>query len=82
VNQWLFRYWQLCKGDFSPINPQKDRKYYEINMNINEICSSIRKQKYKEIILNDAECDNFEERMSKIVSAFDAILPEKSGFEK
>lgn len=82
VNQWLFRYWQLCKGDFSPINPQKDRKYYEINMNINEICSSIKKQKYKEIILNDAECDNFEERMSNIVEAFDAILPEKSGFEK
>ena len=82
VNQWLFRYWQLCKGDFYPINPQKDRKYFELDMNIEEICSSIKNQKYKEIILNDAECDDFDNRMKKIVEAFDYILPEKSGFEK
>lgn len=82
VNQWLFRYWQLCKGDFYPINPQKDRKYFELDMNIEEICSSIKNQKYKEIILNDAECDDFDDRMKKIVEAFDSLLPEKSGFEK
>lgn len=82
VNQWLFRYWQLCKGDFYPINPQKERRYFELDMNIEEICSSIKNQKYKEIILNDAECDDFDNRMKKIVEAFDYILPEKSGFEK
>lgn len=82
VNQWLFRYWQLCKGDFYPINPKKDRKYFELNMDIEEICSAIKKQKYKEIVLNDAKCEDFEERMKKIVGAFDSILPEKSGFEK
>ena len=45
VNQWLFRYWQLCKGNFSPVNPKKDRKYFELDMNIDEICSSIKNQK-------------------------------------
>lgn len=81
VNQWLFRYWQLCKGNFYPINPQKDRKYFELDSNIEEICLSIKKQKYKEIVLNDAECKDFDERMKKLVEAFDSILPEKSNFE-
>ena len=82
VNQWLFRYWQLCKGNFYPINPQKERKYFEIDMNIDEICAAIKTQKYKEIVLNDAVCTDFGERMKKIVESFEAILPEKSGFEK
>ena len=82
VNQWLFRYWQLCKGNFSPINPQKERKYFEIDMNIDEICAAIKTQKYKEIVLNDAVCTDFGERMKKIVESFEAILPEKSKFEK
>lgn len=82
VNQWLFRYWQLCKGNFYPINPQKNRKYFEINMNIDEICSAIKNQKYQEIILNDVECVDFDVRMKKIVSSFAEILPEKSSFEK
>ncbi|MCR5606428.1 MAG: Stealth CR1 domain-containing protein [Treponema sp.] len=82
VNQWLFRYWQLCKGNFYPINPTKDRKYFELNMNIEEICSAIRNKKYKEIVLNDSECVDFNERMHKIVESFDFILPEKSQFER
>lgn len=81
VNQWLFRYWQLCKGDFYPINPQKGRKYFELDMDIDEICSAIKKQKYKEIILNDAECEDFDKRMKMIVEAFDSILSDKSSFE-
>ena len=82
VNQWLFRYWQLCKGNFYPINPAKQRKYFELDMDIEEIRYAIQKQKYKEIVLNDAECDDFDYRMKKIIEAFDSILPEKSGFEK
>lgn len=82
VNQWLFRYWQLCKGDFYPINPRKDRKYFELDMDIEEICSAIQNQEYKEIVLNDAKCNDFSERMERIVNSFEAILPEKSGFEK
>ena len=83
VNQWLFRYWQLCKGTFYPINPKKNRKYFEIDMNIREITDTIKNQKYKEIILNDAKCNSdFEYRMNEILHAFELILPEKSGFEK
>ena len=81
VNQWLFRYWQLCKGDFYPINPQKDRKYFELDMDIEEICDAIKNQKYKEVILNDAECKDFDKQMQSIADAFESILPEKSGFE-
>ena len=51
-------------------------------MNIDEICSSIKNQKYKEIILNDSACDDFEYRMKSIVKSFEYILNEKSEFEK
>ena len=81
VNQWLFRYWQLCKGTFYPINPRKDRKYFELDMDINEICSAIKKGKYKEIVLNDVDCKDFDYRMEKISQAFETILPKKSNFE-
>ena len=81
VNQWLFRYWQLCKGTFYPINPRKNRKYFELDMDINEICSAIKKGKYKEIVLNDADCKDFDYRIEKIAQAFGTILPEKSTFE-
>lgn len=81
VNQWLFRYWQLCKGNFAPINPNKDRKYFEMDMNIDEICDSIKNQKYKEIVLNDSVCDDFEYRIKQLVDTFNFILPNKSEFE-
>lgn len=82
VNQWFFRYWQLCKGNFSPTNPKIDRKFFDLNSNLNEICKSITNRTYKEIIINDSECADFDERMKKIVDAFETILPEKSEFEK
>ena len=83
VNQWLFRYWQLCKGSFYPINPKKERKYFELSNNIGEITNSIKNQKYKEIILNDSDSVlDFDFCMNEISRAFEAILPEKSEFEK
>ncbi len=81
VNQWLFRYWQLCKGNFYAINPKKNRKYFEISNDIEEICTSIENKKFSEIVLNDAVCDDFDYKMKRILEAFEKILPEKSNFE-
>lgn len=81
VNQWLFRYWQICKGNFSPCNMNRGRKYFTVDGDISEITDSISKGKYKEIVLNDAECADYDERMEKIRNAFESLLPEKSSFE-
>lgn len=81
VNQYLFRFWRLCTGDFFPINPGIGKKYFELSGDAATMVRDIRTGKYKEIVLNDAPCDDFETRMQMIAAAFDALLPQKSSFE-
>lgn len=81
VNQWLFRYWHLCKGAFCPEHPGSHKKYFDLDANIDRIVNAIKRQEYKEIVLNDADVSDYEAVMKKISSAFETILPEKSSFE-
>lgn len=81
VNQWLFRYWHLCKGAFCPERPGKYKKYFDLDADIDEIVDSIKRQSYKEIVLNDADVSDYENLMRKVADAFESILPEKSRFE-
>ena len=81
VNQWLFRYWMLCKGEFYPHYLEKHRKYFNVDESADEIVYAIKLQKYQEIVLNDADVADYDATMMKIAAAFDEILPEKSSFE-
>lgn len=81
VNQYLFRYWQLCKGFFVPINIDKGRKYFELTDNPTELCQAIERQSYRQIVINDANITNYEQSIEMIVASFNKILPEKSFFE-
>lgn len=83
VTSWLFRYWQLAKGDFVPLNVQKDGAYFKISDNtIDKIVKTIERQKKNIICLNDGEVSSFEAAKERINAAFHKILPEKSSFEK
>ena len=83
VNQWLFRFWALCKGEFIPQSPTKYKKYFSFENSVEEICGAIKNQKYKEIAINDCgkNSENFDFYMKEIAKAFEEILPEKSSFE-
>lgn len=83
VNQWIFRYWQLAKGDFVPRNI-KLSKYFDLsNDNYYKIERYISSQRGKIICLNDTnEVDNFDNKKNILKSSFEKILPEKSSFEK
>ena len=87
VNQYLFRYWQLAKGNFVPIS-MRDTKYITMNMtNLRrgEVSEMIASPKYTMICLNDDESidtdEVFEEAKQIVKDAFEKILPEKSSFE-
>lgn len=83
VQIWLFRYWQLAKGDFVPLNVQKDGAYFSISDDsIGKIVETIENQKKRIICLNDGEVSSFEAAKERINAAFQKILPEKSSFEK
>ena len=81
VNQWLFRYWQLCKGEFAPVSPCKGKAYFDMTYPVEQICRAIRDRNIKEIVLNDNDVPDFAIKMEKIRQAFESILPEKSSFE-
>lgn len=85
VNQWLFRYWQLAKGEFYP-RKSSFGKSFCLGDNHTEnvkIYSAIKSQKYKMVCINDGIEDRiaFELAKSKVIDAFEKILPEKSLFE-
>jgi hypothetical protein len=85
VNQWLFRYWQLCKGNFSPMNHLKKEKMIKISEWTDKDTNAILKHKYSVMCIDDDTdenvCTDFEKRLAEISSAFNKILPEKSSFE-
>jgi hypothetical protein len=87
VNQYLFRYWQLAKGEFVPIS-MRDAKYVTLtmeNLRSGEVSDIIMSQKYSMVCLNDGESietdEEFEEAKQIVKDAFEKILPEKSSFE-
>lgn len=78
VNQYIFRYWQYCKGNFTP---GKCHGKYFIAGDM-ESYKAIKQRKYKLICINDVNLDlNFENEKSKIISAFEEIFPTKSSYE-
>lgn len=84
LNQYIFRYWAICKGEFIPTNVYKYGKEYFFHDGLTEkLCSDITTQRYKMICINDSrEVRDFESCKAQIREAFDRILPDKSSFEK
>ncbi len=83
VSSWLFRYWQLAKGNFVPLNVNRDGAYFEISDDsLSKIVRTIECQKKKIVCLNDGEVSSFEAAKERINAAFHKILPDKSSFEK
>ncbi len=80
VNQYVFKYWQFCEGDFKP--QKMFSKYCNIQDNIDVACNLIESKKYKTICLNDNDAaDKFEEAKERIINSFEKKLPQKSSFE-
>ena len=82
VSQCVFKFWQLMTGEFYPYNKRKFGRLFQNGACLDELCDAIRHQKYKAICFNDAEKIDFEMARKALNDAFDAVLPEKSSFEK
>lgn len=82
VNHYLFRNWNLIKGNFEPVNVFKDNCYMNINQEVNKICENILSQRYKQLVINDQEVSDVDDRYAKICEAFKTKFPNKSIFEK
>ena len=83
VNQWLLCAWNQAKGQFHPVRSYSQGSHFNVSSGqLDLICSLIREQSVSELCLNDSQYnDDPEKCFAAIRQAFDAILPDKSGFE-
>ena len=81
VNQYIFSWYEIAKGNFIPIK-NSFGNYYKITQNNKKIIEAIKNKKQKLLCLNDTSNDfDFEKAKQEIIGAFETILPEKSSFE-
>ena len=81
VNQYVFKFWHLLKGEFHPYNKKKFGKFYSTGNGGDDICNAIITGKYKAICINDSIEVDFEEMKRKVNASFEEVFPEKSSFE-
>jgi len=82
--QWLFKGWQLAKGNFYPRSVKIGRNYLVNSESVlSDVTDYIKKQKGKMICINDSEMSekDFVKAKNAIIKSFDEILPDKSRFE-
>ncbi len=82
VNQYLFRYWDIAKGNFAPWYKQCD--YFSVNMeNIAQCTHSILKGEHSMLCLNDGgEKAHFYVLCAALQKAFQTRYPQPCSFEK
>lgn len=81
LNQYVFRYWQLVTGAFSPIARQKIGFYTEISSSIDSLNKLLVDDGYYLGCVNDSAAVDFFKVKDELVSIFDNLAPRKSGFE-
>lgn len=83
VNQYIFREWQKQTGDFVPANLHRLFCYLNIVAKPQEAQSKIKKQKSSIVCINDSDDGfDFNTVAAGLRSAFEAILPNPSSYEK
>ena len=82
VNQYLMRYWQLCKGEFVPHRPSST--YLTVGQDSTScISDTLRSGKYKVVCVNDDPMQfDFETEKEALIEVFEKLFPEPSSFEK
>ena len=80
VNQYLFRYWNLCKGDFYPQYPIG--RYITLASNEERLLKEMRNPRNKVLTINDSVyAGDFEKKMEALDAEFRKFYPQKSSYE-
>lgn len=84
VNQYVFLWWQICEGKFTPARAETLSAYVSVLDDPEIICNTILKHERPILCINDTRLNEneFIERKRRINQAFDALFPEKCSFEK
>lgn len=83
IMQYLFREWQKLSGNFKPRNIHGDFSFYSVGERNEKLIKTIRGGKKRIICINDDYKGANTEKIEKEISdAFDAVLPNRSSYEK
>ena len=84
VNHWLACAWNVVTGRFVPINEKRTGKSVTLSdETLGSVCADIRGRVRPQICINDTDRIADPARcFAEVAAAFDAILPDKSSFEK
>lgn len=83
MNQYIFRFWQLVTGRFSPKNFEDFGKNFSLPRDRDRLFEAVKKQKYRLVCANDTEeSTDFENMAHELIACFKEILPNKSSFER
>lgn len=81
VSQYIFRYWNICKGEFEPRYPLGT--YINADADISEIRRVMESSRNKIVSINDADGDyDFDLKKKELINLLEEKFPEKSSFEK
>ncbi len=81
LSPWLFRFWQLAKGEFVP-RSSRYHHCFHIKDSVEALCESIQRQRYHVICVNDTGATTaFEEKAAAVQASFARLLPERSSYE-
>lgn len=83
LSHWLIRYDGLCRGEFMPRNFRDSRLMNLDDEGLDGVCAAVRTGRYRLLCLNDSDrVAHFESSKSRLKSAFEELLPEKSSYER
>lgn len=82
-SHWLMKCWQICEGTFAVRGTSWGHHFELWEDDIDTICKSIEKQKYRAICLNDSkEKIAFEEIKKRLNQSFLSVFPTPSAYER
>ncbi len=82
LSHWLMKSWQICEGNFYPRSRRWGRHFELGDDDLDLICRSIEKEKYRAVCLNDSsEWIDFDSTKARLEESFARTFPACSQFE-
>ena len=84
VNQWIFRYWRLARGEFHPQNVYHHSAVFFSPQELQQtLFAALKSPKFKIVSINDTDrITNFKVFAAEVKALFHEIFPNESSYEK
>lgn len=83
INQWGVHWYQMVKGNFTPVSHKTNTSYFSLQENNQALYDYMFDPKSTIVCINDTTKDiDFDKATKELIEKFEIKLPKKSSFEK